>query len=157
MRDETPGFRFAELLLYGYPRNMARLERARERLETLRAESTCRAQGYEPIDHSGGPGDPVGTRAAEIVSLENEIGLLERRTAPITALMGALETPFVLEGTANAELARVARLFYFGKMGKGAAAAKLKVDRKTFYRMRARLVELTMKYMDLVDMVLKGK
>ena len=150
-------FRFAERCLYEYPGNVARLEQRRAQLAELRSTSTCRAQGYEAIDHSGGPGDPVAARAVKIQDTEEEIARLERRTAPITALMSALDAPFVLEGTANAELAKVARWYYFGKMSKAAAAEKLKVDRRTFYRLRARLVELTGKYIELVDMALSKK
>ena len=59
--------------------------------------------------------------------------------------------------TCSGDTAKAARLFYFGKAGKGAAAEKLKVDRKTFYRMRVKLVELTVKYIALVNMALSGK
>ena len=146
MKDREFGFKFAEHCLYEYNRNTARLEALRRRLEELRATSACRAQAYEPMDHSGGPGDPVGTRAVTLASLEEQIDQLMLQVAPIEKLMIVLDAPFVLDGTPLQGLATVARLHYFAKMPKMEIAKRLKVSRQTLYKMRVRLVDLVIKY-----------
>ena len=139
-------FRFAEKCLYEYPANCAALERQVERLDRLYASSSMKAQGYEPVEHNGEPGDPVGQRTLEIMALEDRIEKLESMTEPVKNLMRALDAPFVLEGTALEGLADVARMYYFARRPKDEIAAKLGVSRRTIYYMREKLVNLVIKY-----------
>ena len=142
-------FKFAERCLYEYQGNMARLAALREKLMSLYGSSSMKAQNYDPIDHSSGPGDPVAVRTLSILTLEEEIGRLAKRTEPITRLLAVLDAPFVLEGTILEGLANVARMHYFAKRPKGETAKELKVDVRTLYNMRVRLVTLVIKYMKL--------
>ena len=142
-------FRYAERCLYDYPLNSEKLDKLREKLAELYLSSSVKAQGYEPIDHNGEPGNPVAARGLSLITLEARIERLERMTEPIKNLMEALDAPFVLDGTPLKDLAKVARMYYFAKMPKAEIAARLRVDKRTVYRMRERLVNLVIKYMGL--------
>lgn len=142
-------FKFAERCLYEYPENRARLERLREELTELYASSSAHAQGWEPADHSSGPGDPVAVRTLKILSLEEEIARLEQRTDPITHLLEDLEAPYVLQGSPKAELALVARLCYFGKSPKKQVADRLNMTERSLRRQKEKLVRLALFYAGL--------
>ena len=82
-------------------------------------------------------------------ALEERIETLARRTDPITSLMADLESPDVLRDSPKAELARVARLWYFGKNSKEQIARTLHVTRPIVYKRREELVKMAIGYLGL--------
>ena len=142
--EESP-LRFAEGCLYNYPKDLARLERLRSDLEKLssRAVTNYEAEGRS----AGGHSDPVLSCVQRREALEGEIASLERRTGPVTRLMADLEGPNVPELSPRSELARVARLHYFGKRSKGQTADELNMSRSSFYRRRRELIDMAAYYL----------
>jgi hypothetical protein len=148
MTEREYSFRFAERCLYEYQENVARLATLRQKLAALDASTSAHVQSFEP-GHAASHGDPVAIRVLKRESLEEEISRLSRRTEPITRLMADLEAPYVLEGSPKYEMAKVARLYYFGKSGKGQTADKMSVSRSSLYRRRKELIRMTIFYLGL--------
>ena len=149
MTEREYPFRFAERCLYEYQENVARLTTLRQKLAALDASTSAHVQSFEPAGHAASHGDPVAIRVLKRESLEEEISRLSRRTEPITRLMADLEAPYVLEGSPKFEMAKVARLYYFGKSTKDQVADKLKIGLRTLYDKRKELVRLAGWYMGL--------
>jgi len=141
-------FRYAEKCLYDYPLNCAKLERQTEKLEELCATSAATVQGYERGGHCGEPGNPVMRRALGVVALEGEVERLRRKVEPVKEVLRALDSPFVVDGTALEGLAKLARMYYFAKRPKGDVVKGLGVTRQTVYNMRLRLVHMVIKYIE---------
>lgn len=148
MTEREYPFRFAERCLYEYQENVARLATLRQKLAALDASTSAHVQSFEP-GHAASHGDPVAIRVLKRESLEEEISRLSRRTEPITRLMADLEAPYVLEGSPKFEMAKVARLYYFGGNNKAQAADKLGMGRTKFYEVRRNLVKRLIWYMGM--------
>lgn len=148
MKNDT--FRFAEKCLYEYKRNMSGLRVLRDDLHVAQSMLDVHAQNYQYVLSFGGEASsPVYNRLAKIETLEERIRFLERWTSPITQMIEDLTAPEVLEYSDNKPLMEVLRLMYFGKNPPEAIIEELKVTRRTFYRSRRDLVNMTMSYLGL--------
>ena len=145
-RRESP-FRFAEGCLYNYQENLARLERLRADLAKLSSRTVT---NYEAEGHAAGThSDPVLKCVQQREALEGEIVGLERRTEPITRLTADLESPDVLKGSPHAQMAKILRLYYFGKNPRDLIANALSINIRTVYKMREKLVRMAIRYFAL--------
>ena len=145
-RRESP-FRFAEGCLYNYQENLARLDRLRTDLAKVSSRTVT---NYEAEGHAAGThSDPVLKCVQQREALEGEIAGLERRTEPVTRLIADLESPYVLEGSPKAVLAKILRMCYFAGNPKEQVALHLHLDRRRIYEKRDELVKLAIKYMGL--------
>ena len=145
-RRESP-FRFAEGCLYNYQENLARLERLRADLAKLSSRTVT---NYEAEGHAAGThSDPVLKCVQQREALEGEIAGLERRTDPVTRLLADLESPNVLKGSPYAQIAKILRLYYFGKNSREQISNELKIGMRTIYEKRAELVKMAIRYLGL--------
>ena len=150
MLGEKDKFRYAEKCLYEYKRNLSGLRVLRDDLYVAQTMLDVHAQNYQYVlSFSGEPSSPVHNRLAKIESLEERIRFLERWTSPITQMIEDLTAPEVLKYSDNKPLMDVLRLMYFGKNPPEAIIDELKMTRRTFYRSRAELVNMTMSYLGL--------
>ena len=147
---EQDKYRYAEKCLYEYKRNLAGLKVLREDLRVLQAGTDVHAQNYQlTFGFSGTVSDPVHARLVKIEKLEERIKWLERVTKPIELLIGDLTAPEVLEYSNSKGLMEILRLVYFGQNPADAVMAELKIARRTFYRQRRELVNMTISYLAL--------
>ena len=68
---------------------------------------------------------------------------------PITQLIEDLTAPEVLEYSDNKVLMDILRLMYFGKNPPDAVIDELKIARRTFFKRRRELVNMTVSYLAL--------
>ena len=147
---EQDKYRYAEKCLYEYKRNLAGLKVLREDLRVLQAGTDVHAQNYQlTFGFSGTVSDPVHARLVKIEKLEERIKWLERVTKPIELLIGDLTAPEVLEYSNSKGLMEILRLVYFGQNPADAVIEELKITRRTFYRQRRELVNMTISYLAL--------
>ena len=147
---ELDKYRYAEKCLYEYKRNLAGLKVLREDLRVLQAGTDVHAQNYQlTFGFSGTVSDPVHARLVKIEKLEERIKWLERVTKPIELLMSDLTAPEVLEYSNSKGLMEILRLVYFGQNPAEAVMEELKIARRTFYRQRRELVNMTISYLAL--------
>lgn len=147
---ERDKFRYAERCLYDYKRNAAGLRVLREDLRAARAGFDVHAQNYQySLEFTGTASDPVHARMVKIESLEERIRVLERYTRPIEQLMEDITAAEVLEYSENKPLMEILRLLYFGKNPPESVMEELKLGRRTFYRYRRELVNMTASYLAL--------
>ena len=105
---------------------------------------------YEAEGHAAGThSDPVLKCVQQREALESEIAGLERRTEPVTRLLADLASPDVLEGSPYAEMAKILRLYYFGKNPRELIAHNLSINIRTVYKMREKLVKMAIRYLAL--------
>ena len=93
--------------------------------------------------------DPVQARLLKIETIEERIRMLERYTLPIGQLIEDITAPEVMEYSENKSLMGILRLMYFGKNPPDAVMEELKLGRRTFYRQRRELVNMTASYLAL--------
>lgn len=147
---EKDKFRYAEKCLYGYKPNIACLKVLREDLRVAEAGTDVHAQNYQyTFGFTGEPSNPVESRQIKIETLKERIRMLERKTAPITALINDLTSPNVLNGSSNAAMMDVLRLMYFGGNTPDVIIEELNIARRTFFRIRRMLVYTTAAYLAL--------
>ena len=147
---ELNKYRYAEKCLYEYKRNLAGLKVLREDLRVLQAGTDVHAQNYQlTFGFSGTVSDPVHARLVKIEKLEERIKWLERVTKPIELLICDLTAPEVLEYSNSKGLMEILRLVYFGQNPADAVIEELKIARRTFYRQRRELVNMTISYLAL--------
>ena len=151
MRMKLDGkFRYAEKCLYEYKRNQAGLKVLREDLRVAQAGLDVHAQNYQYMfNFTGEVSNPVQTRLVKIEGIEERIRYLERHTKPIAQLIEDLTAPEVLKYSENNALMDILRLMYFGKNPPEAVIEELKIGKRTFYRQRRELVNMTISYMAL--------
>ena len=148
--SEQNKYRYAEKCLYEYKRNLAGLKVLREDLRVLQAGTDVHAQNYQySLEFTGTASDPVHARMVKIESLEERIRVLERYTRPIEQLMEDITAAEVLEYSENKPLMEILRLLYFGKNPPESVMEELKLGRRTFYRYRRELVNMTASYLAL--------
>ena len=148
--SEQNKYRYAEKCLYEYKRNLAGLKVLREDLRVLQAGTDVHAQNYQlTFGFSGTVSDPVHARLVKMEKLEERIKWLERVTKPIELLIGDLTAPEVLEYSNSKGLMEILRLVYFGQNPADAVIEELKITRRTFYRQRRELVNMTISYLAL--------
>ena len=147
---ERDKFRYAERCLYDYKRNVAGLKVLREDLRVMRSGLDVQAQNYQyKLEFTGTVSDPVQARLLKIETIEERIRQLERYTLPIGQLIEDITAPEVLEYSENKSLMGILRLLYFGKNPPDAVMEELKLGRRTFYRQRRELVNMTASYLAL--------
>ena len=147
---ERDKFRYAERCLYDYKRNVAGLKVLREDLRVMRSGLDVQAQNYQyKLEFTGTVSDPVEARLLKIETIEERIRQLERYTLPIGQLIEDITAPEVLEYSENKSLMGILRLLYFGKNPPDAVMEELKLGRRTFYRQRRELVNMTASYLAL--------
>ena len=147
---ERDKFRYAERCLYDYKRNVAGLKVLREDLRVMRVGLDVQAQNYQyKLEFTGTVSDPVQARLLKIETIEERIRMLERYTLPIGQLIEDITAPEVLEYSENKSLMGILRLMYFGKNPPDAVMEELKLGRRTFYRQRRELVNMTASYLAL--------
>ena len=147
---ERDKFRYAERCLYDYKRNVAGLKVLREDLRVMRSGLDVQAQNYQyKLEFTGTVSDPVQARLLKIETIEERIRMLERYTLPIGQLIEDITAPEVLEYSENKSLMGILRLMYFGKNPPDAVMEELKLGRRTFYRQRRELVNMTASYLAL--------
>ena len=147
---ERDKFRYAEKCLYDYKRNVAGLRVLREDLRVVRAGLDVHAQNYQcTLDFTGAVSNPVHSRLVKIESIEERIRQLERYTRPIGQLIEDITAPEVLKYSENKNLMEILRLMYFGKNPPDSVMEELKLGRRTFYRQRRELVNITISYLAL--------
>ena len=147
---ERDKFRYAERCLYDYKRNVAGLKVLREDLRVMRSGLDVQAQNYQyKLEFTGTVSDPVQARLLKIETIEERIRMLERYTLPIGQLIEDITAPEVLEYSENKSLMGILRLLYFGKNPPDAVMEELKLGRRTFYRQRRELVNMTASYLAL--------
>lgn len=147
---EKDKFRYAEKCLYDYKRNMACLKVLKDDLRVEEAGTDVHAQNYQyTFGFTGEPSNPVEARQIKIESIQKRIKVLERYTEPITALIGDLTSPNVLNGSNNAAMMDVLRLLYFGGNTPDAIIEELNIARRTFFRLRRSLVSVAIMYLAL--------
>ena len=147
---ERDKFRYAERCLYDYKRNVAGLKVLREDLRVMRSGLDVQAQNYQyKLEFTGTVSDPVQARLLKIETIEERIRQLERYTLPIGQLIEDITAPEVLEYSENKSLMGILRLMYFGKNPPDAVMEELKLGRRTFYRQRRELVNMTASYLAL--------
>ena len=147
---ERDKFRYAERCLYDYKRNVAGLKVLREDLRVMRSGLDVQAQNYQyKLEFTGTVSDPVQARLLKIEAIEERIRMLERYTLPIGQLIEDITAPEVMEYSENKSLMGILRLMYFGKNPPDAVMEELKLGRRTFYRQRRELVNMTASYLAL--------
>ena len=147
---EKDRFRYAEKCLYDYKQNMACLNVLRDDLRVEEAGTDVHAQNYQqPFGGTGEPSNPVESRQIKIDKLYERIHVLERYTKPITKMIENLTSPDSLNGSNNEVLMEILRLMYFGGNTPDAIVDKLKIARRTFFRLRRELVCVAIAYLAL--------
>ena len=147
--DGKTKFRYVERCLYKYPENCIRLNTLRNALEELRASTSARGQGYEPIMGGGGPGDPVAMRVARIADIEGEIAGLEAITAPIAQIHRELGSEYILADSPKYGMRKILDLCYFGGNSGAQVAQILNTSERNVYKMRCRLVDMVIRCLGL--------
>ena len=148
--NQNDNYRHAEKCLYEYKRNVAGLKVLREDLRVTQAGLDVHAQNYQyTLEFTGEVSNPVHTRLVKIENLEARIRYLERYTRPITQLIEDLTAPEVLEYSENKGLMDILKLLYFGKNPPEIVMDELKIARRTFYKRRRELVNMTISYLAL--------
>lgn len=148
--NQNDSYRHAEKCLYEYKRNVAGLKVLREDLRVTQAGLDVHAQNYQyTLEFTGEVSNPVHTRLVKIENLEARIRYLERYTKPITQLIEDLTAPEVLEYSENKGLMDILKLLYFGKNPPEIVMDELKIARRTFYKRRRELVNMTISYLAL--------
>ena len=141
-------FKYAEKCLYEYKRNLAALEILRQELQSERSSTDVHGQNYkDALSFTGTPSNPVLSRLLKIERIECRIKLLTQYTEPVTRLIADLKAPYVLEGSAKAELYTLMELYYFGQNGVGVISDELHMSRQTMYNRRRELIKMLMSYM----------
>ena len=148
--NQNDNYRHAEKCLYEYKRNVAGLKVLREDLRVMQTGLDVHAQNYQyTLEFTGEVSNPVHTRLVKIENLEARIRYLERYTKPITQLIEDLTAPEVLEYSENKGLMDILKLLYFGKNPPEIVMDELKIARRTFYKRRRELVNMTISYLAL--------
>ena len=147
---ERDKFRYAEKCLYEYKRNVAGLRVLREDLRVMKSGLDVHAQSYQmTIGFEGEVSNPVHARVVRIEGVEERIRKLERVVEPIKQLVEDITAPEVLDYSENKGLIEILRLVYFGRNPIEAVIEELKITRRTFFRQRRELVNMTISYLAL--------
>ena len=145
---ERDKFRYAEKCLYEYKRNVAGLKVLREDLRVLQAGLDVHAQSYQlTFGFEGEVSNPVHARLVKIENVEERIRKLERVVQPIKQLIEDITAPEVLDYSDNKGLVEILRLVYFGRNPIDAVIEELKIARRTFFKRRRELVNMTVSYL----------
>ena len=145
---ERDKFRYVEKCLYEYKRNVAGLKVLREDLRVLQAGLDVHAQSYQlTFGFEGEVSNPVHARLVKIENVEERIRKLERVVQPIKQLIEDITAPEVLEYSDNKGLVEILRLVYFGRNPIDAVIEELKIARRTFFKRRRELVNMTVSYL----------
>lgn len=147
---ERDKFRYAEKCLYEYKRNVAGLKVLLDDLRVLQAGLDVHAQSYQlTFGFEGEVSNPVHARLVKIEGVEDRIRKLERVVNPIKQLIEDITAPEVLEYSDNKGLVEILKLLYFGRNPVDAVIDELKITRRTFFRQRRELVNMTVSYLAL--------
>ena len=143
---KNSNFKFVEKCLYDYPKNCAKADVLRLDLEVLRKNGDVKAQSYDNDSRGseGGHSDPVLSFVEQVERIEKQIFKLERITTPITRLTRELK---MSKGIQKKDFLQVLELCYFEGVSFKEAAFELKVDEKTLFRRRQKLVRLAIEYL----------
>lgn len=133
-------------MLYSFPVNLMRWQDKILELHTLRQESDCHAQNYEP-KHSpeGSHNEPVHNYYARIETLEKEIHELDNKCIPVMRLRNFLK---IAQSERYRSMYYVMELYYFEKWKLDAVSEHLRKSRKTIARRRQELVALMIEEVD---------
>lgn len=148
IQDTKKKFRYTEKLLYDYRRNVARLDVLREDLRVKRITGDIHGQRYDrPVDGVHAVSDPVFAYIEQLERIEEQIKMLERKTAPITRLLTEMRDTG--ERSKSYEQLKIFELYYVSEYTVQDVIDELNLSRTAFFRRKNALVYKAQDYLGL--------
>lgn len=141
---------YVEKCLYDYPKNTAKIEMLKNELQALRSSGDVQGISYDAKNNiHGAHSDPVSQHYQNIESMEIKIYRLSRHTEPVRKMLEALDSPYALDGSRNAEYKKILELFYWGGNSVRDILNHLGWSKTSFYVRRQGLLKMAEEYFDL--------